>query len=175
MAVPTTQARQVVRLDARLLEGEASSWIGRVCELLDQQLGACEGLDKLSAAQSNAVRTGNSDVLMRVLSERQVLIDRVGVINAELEPFRAGKERALRRLSDAQRREVMSRIDRIAALVDGVCARDEADRVVLERERTRVGDELAGLAKSRGAVRAYGGSQPGGVAGGGARFQDRQG
>jgi uncharacterized membrane protein YccC len=151
---------------------EPKEWLPRLSMLLDQQGRLCEGLNELSEAQSVAVVEGDADLLMRILGERQVLVDRVSEINSELDVFRRVRERALAMLSESQRAGVNGQVERIAKLVDGVCERDERDRAALEKQRQRVSEEIGGLGKARGAVRAYGGAGTGVVA---PRFQDRHG
>lgn len=158
-------------LDAHALALEPSAWLPRLVGLLDEQRSLCVGLDALSVAQSNAVNQGSTEVLLRVLGERQAIIDRVGRINGELEAFRAQRERALSRLSASDRRGVEERIESIAKLVSAVCERDERDRCRLQQQRDEVARELGGVGRGRGAVAAYGAGAGGA---GGAKFQDRQ-
>ena len=160
-------------LTAELLRGEVASWFPMLQRLLNEQAELCAGLEALSARQSQSVRDGDTDALLGVLGQRQPLVDRVTRINAMLEPFRAQREALLPRLAPPQRDGVVQKIGRIAALVESVRARDDADRAALERQRTRVADELAGLARGRGAAAAYAGCS--GAAGNTARYQDRKG
>ncbi|HVU64272.1 MAG TPA: hypothetical protein VHC70_09870 [Phycisphaerales bacterium] len=151
--------------------GEPSRWLPRVSKLLDEQCELCVGLDSLSARQTQAVGIGDTDGLLRILGQRQTLIDRVAAIGTALEPFREKRDALLARLSPAQREGIVQRVGKIAALVESVRARDDGDRVVLERMRSGVADELANLTKAKGAAAAY-------AANGAARgpvFQDRRG
>lgn len=158
-----------------LLRGEVSSWLPMLGRLLDEQCELCAGLEALSARQSQAVRDGDTDALLGVLGQRQPLVDRVSQINATLEPFRAQRETLLGRLSPVHRDGVVQKVGKIAALVESVRARDDADRAALERQRTQVADELAGLTRGRGAAAAYAGYQTAMGGGHAARFQDRKG
>lgn len=163
-------AGKAAGLTAIAFDGDPPEWLPRLQTLLTEQFDLCEKLDGLSAAQTIAVDRGDSDVLMRILGERQVLVDKVSAINSELESFRRVRDRALAKLGEMDRSKVNRQIERIAALVDGVCARDEKDRATLEAQRRLVSDELVGVNRAQGAVRAYG-------AGAGApspRFQDRR-
>jgi hypothetical protein len=161
------------QLTAKVLAGEVAAWLPRLAGLLDEQCGLCAQLESLSARQSEAVRAGDTDVLLRVLGQRQSIVDRVSQINASLEPFRSQKESLLGRLGPAQRDGVVQKVGRIAALVESVRARDDADRASLEKQRSRVADELAGLTRGRGAAAAYVNMAVMGA--GGPRFQDRKG
>jgi flagellar biosynthesis/type III secretory pathway chaperone len=158
-----------------LLTQEPSVWLPRLAALLDEQCALCERLETLSASQSAAVAVGDTDTLLRVLGQREAVVDRVTRINAALEPFRAARDRALARLGPAGRDAVVQRVGRIAALVESVRARDDQDRTSLERQRGVVSQELAALSRGRGAAAAYAAGGAGGGAYSGPTFQDRRG
>jgi flagellar biosynthesis/type III secretory pathway chaperone len=142
-------------LTPEVLHGDASVWLPRLTRLLDEQAELCAGLDALSAQQSRAVNDGDTDALLRILGQRQPVVDRMSEINGLLEPFRSRKEALIASLARAQRDGVMQRVGRIAALVESVRARDDQDRIKLEQQRTTVADELATLSRGRGAATAY--------------------
>lgn len=158
-------------LVAEVKSGDPAKWLPRLNKLLDEQCELCVGLDTLSARQTQAVGVGDTDGLLRILGQRQTLVDRVTDINALLEPFRVKKEELLGRLVPAQREGVVQRVGKIAALVESVRARDDQDRIVIEKMRTAVADELANLTRVKGAAAAY--AKNG--AGNGAIYQDRRG
>ena len=157
-------------LAAEVESRDPARWLPRVSHLLDEQCELCVGLDSLSSRQTQAVGIGDTDGLLRILGQRQTLVDRVMEINAILEPFRTKKDELVSRLAPAQREGIVQRVGKIAALVENVRARDDQDRVSIEKMRTSVADELANLTRVKGAAAAY---SPAGV--GGARFHDRKG
>lgn len=167
-------------LPANMAAEDPSRWLARLTGMLDEQCALCVQLETLSRRQSGAVAGGNTDALLGVLGERQRIVDRVSQINGLLEPFRRQKDALLGRLNAAQRDGVVQRVGKIAALVESVRARDDADRVTLEKQRAGVGEELTALARGRGAVAAYGAGAGVGGAGGAtgtyrAQYQDRKG
>src|SRR3954470_21497024 len=97
--------QQMVESDlaADVRTGDPARWLPRVQKLLDEQCELCVGLDSLSARQTQALGMGDTDGLLRILGQRQTLLDRVVEINAALEPFRANKEHLLGALGAAQR------------------------------------------------------------------------
>jgi hypothetical protein len=151
--------------------GDPARWLPRVHKLLDEQCELCVGLDSLSARQTEAVGIGDTDGLLRILGQRQTLVDRVAAIGTALEPFREKRDGLLGRLAPTQREGIVQRVGKIAALVESVRARDDRDRMVLEKMRSGVADELANLTRVKGAAAAYAANG----AGSGARFQDRRG
>lgn len=163
-------------LPVDLLGVDAARWFPALTRLLDDQCRACTALEALSAQQTRAIGGADTDLLLRIIGQRQTLVDRIAEINKRLEPFRRGKDALLAKLQPSQRDSVVQRVGRIAALVESVRARDDQDRIAVERMRGAVADELTGLAKGRGAAAAYAaaGSSSGAYAQP-ARFQDRQG
>lgn len=163
-------------LPADLVGIDSSRWLPALTRLLDDQCIACTALEALSAQQTRAIGGADTDLLLRIIGQRQTLVDRVAEINKRLEPFRRGKETLLAKLQPSQRDGVVQRVGKIAALVESVRARDDQDRIAVERMRGVVADELAGLAKGRGAAAAYAAAGAGaGGYGQPPRFQDRQG
>jgi hypothetical protein len=151
--------------------GDPAKWLPRLNKLLDEQCELCVGLDTLSARQTQAVGIGDTDGLLRILGQRQTLVDRVTEINASLEPFRSRKEELLGRLGPAQREGIVQRVGKIAALVESVRARDDQDRISIEKMRSAVADELANMTRVKGAAAAY--ARNGAT--GGPMYQDRKG
>lgn len=143
------------QLSASDFDAAPAKWLPTLMAVLDEQAQLCAVLDTLSQRQSEAVAHEDTDVLLRVLGERQVVIDRVTRVNAALEPFRSRKDAVLGRLSAQEREGVAQRVSEISRLVESVQRRDDGDRTALERQRGRVADELSTLSRSRGAVAAY--------------------
>lgn len=159
-------------LEQDVRTGDPARWLPRVNRLLDEQCELCVGLDSLSARQTQAVGIGDTDALLRIIGQRQTLVDRVSDINAALEPFRTKKDELVARLAPAQRDGIVQRVGKIAALVESVRSRDDQDRITLEKLRSGVADELANLSKAHGAAAAYAKST---AAPTGPKFQDRKG
>ncbi|MBC7834738.1 MAG: hypothetical protein H7Y88_06515 [Phycisphaerales bacterium] len=141
-----------------------SRMLARQCELF------CE-LDGLGEPQRELIGAGDTDGLLRLLAQRQALVDEVTRLSNEIEPFRRQWDELMSRLPDGPRAELEHCVLELRGLVDRVCKRDDADRATLEDRRSAITTELSGVSRGRGAVAAY----TGGVAGGGAMYQDRQG
>jgi hypothetical protein len=93
---------------------------------------------------------------MRVLAQRQELINRLSRLNAELEPFRREWEWCMGQVAPASREQMEAAARELRELVDRIWARDEVDRVALERQRSEVSSELTNLSRGRVAMSAYG-------------------
>lgn len=130
-------------------------WGARLERLLAEQRDLCARLDELSREQSEIVRQSDADALLKVLAERQSIVDRVSELNEQLQPFRARWEEFLAALDGPCRGRVERLVEELAALVAGVTGRDETDRAVLERRRSALSDEIKTVSRGQGAVAAY--------------------
>ena len=140
----------------------------RLTPLLDRQLELFRRLDALSQLQSGLIAADDTDRLLGVLAERQVVVDQIGDANDQLEPIRARWEVVLASLGAPERRDITAQIEALARLAASISDRDESDRLQLEQRRDAVAGELKGVSRGRAALGAYG--QPRG----GPRFQDRE-
>ncbi len=136
--------------------GEPVEWAPRLASILDEQRRVCVDLEQLSCQQGEQIRTGDTGALMRVLGERQELINRLSHLNAELEPYRREWDWCMGRLSGEERQSMERAARELRVLVDRIWARDEEDRLALERQRSAVSSELTSLSRGRVAMSAYG-------------------
>lgn len=171
MRMTTTMTREpIAGMTPEQMAQGPGAWYGQLTSLLEEQRSLCASLAELSRVQGDLVDSGDTDGLLRVLAERQVLVDRVSTINVAMDPFRQVRAEAMERLSVSDRVALQGRIGAIAELVDQIRTRDEADRAALEQRRGAIVEELTGVSRSRGALAAYGAR----AGGGGARMQDRE-
>lgn len=146
-----------VPVDAAAGAGAGSVWTPeRALRALEEQRALCEKLDQLSLAQRTLIEGGRADALVELLTQRQVVIDRLDALSRHVEPLREGREGALSSLAAADRARVDELLEFVAASTERVRSRDDQDRAALERQRADVTRELVGMARSRGAMAAYG-------------------
>lgn len=137
--------------------------------LLTRQQELFGRLDALSQRQGALIQSDETDRLLRLLTERQDIIDEIAKTNSELEPYRGRWDAFLGELPAASRDRVKVRLDAVAHLAGTIAQRDEADRRELQSRRDAMVTELSKVATGRGAMAAYGPA-----AADGARFQDRE-
>ncbi|MEM1072309.1 MAG: flagellar export chaperone FlgN [Planctomycetota bacterium] len=140
----------------------------RLVSLLDQQIDLYGTLDELSKRQHDIVETDDTDSLLRVLAERQSVINRIANLARALEPFRSDWDANVNRLPDTERVRIRARLDELAIVMEQIARRDEHDRDVIEQRRSAIGQELGGAKRTGVALSAYGGQARG------PRFQDRE-
>jgi hypothetical protein len=151
---------------------QPSVWAPRLARVLDEQCRLYEQLDELSQHQSACVESGETELLLDVLAQRQGIVEQVTEVNGLLEPFVSRWDSLADALDDSQRDTLRAKLSRLDQLVDQITKRDEADRIKLEEQKGQVAQELGGAVRQKNAAAAYGRSGSSQVS---ARFQDRQG
>jgi hypothetical protein len=147
--------------------GDPALWAPRLRRLIGEQCDLCRQIEAMGERQARCVLEDDTDGLLRVLAERQSLLDRLGALSEQTAPYRSGWERWALELP-ADEREAMRRlIGEMAASVERIAARDDADRGTLERRRARLAEGLSSVRRGRGALAAYAGDGPQGP-----RYQD---
>lgn len=149
--------------------GEPAEWAPRLSKILADQREVCLQLEQLSGRQGEQIRSGDTEALMQVLGERQELINRLGELNTEIEPYRREWAGFMGRLAAPERARMEAATLELRELVDRIWARDEEDRLALETQRSAVSSELTNLSRGRVALSAYG-VRPEGA---GPMYQDR--
>lgn len=157
-------------LETLLHSADPSRWWPRLEAILRQQLDLCTQLDRLSRSQQHSVRSSLTADLLTLLSDRQALIDSLSLLSEQVEPFRTRKDFFIAALRPEQLDVYNTLVDRIAAIIESVNARDDQDRLELEKQRSLVTAELTSMVRARGAVAAYANS-PASVP---PRFQDQK-
>lgn len=146
-------------------------WAPRLSRVLDEQCRLYEQLDELSQHQSVCVDSGETELLLDVLAQRQGVVEQVTEVNGLLEPFVSKWDALAESLDDSQREALRGKLARLDELVERITKRDEEDRQKLEAQKGRVAQELGTAVRQKSAAAAYGKS----AGQSGARFQDRQG
>lgn len=149
--------------------GEPVEWAPRLAGILDEQRRLCGELERLSGQQGERIQSGDTTALMRVLAERQEIIDCLSHLNSELEPYRREWDWCMERLASNERTAMETKVRELGEMIDRIWASDDADRAALERQRSAVSSELSNLSRGRVAMSAYG-VRPAGT---GPMYQDR--
>lgn len=152
-------------------ETRAGGGVAHLELLLEQQQGLFTRLDDLSRRQAGLIESDQTDRLLELLAERQVLVDQIATVNASLEPWRARWSTFINELDAGIRERVRLRVEAVSALAQCVAERDEHDRRLLEGRKEAVSVELGHVSRGRGAIAAYGTGSPREAM---PRFQDRE-
>ena len=105
-----------------------------------------------SADQADADAT---EQLLRLLAQRQQLIDQLAEIHEQLAPYRADWPAFWQAISDQARCRIGPLVDQVEQLLAGIIAQDDQDKQKLQQAQARAGAELKQLAAAGNAVNAY--------------------
>ncbi len=135
--------------------GNVHIWLGRLTRLMDDQQQLLQRLDAIGEKQSALIEAVDTQGLLTLLGERQVLIEKVLEIQEELDPFRQRWDELNQSLKADQQEAVAKQIDDLGELMKRVCQRDEHDSMLLSKQRDHLADQLTGVSRGRSALSAY--------------------
>ncbi|MEO0963869.1 MAG: flagellar export chaperone FlgN [Planctomycetota bacterium] len=128
----------------------------RFLELLTRQRDLYRRLHALAESQQATLHDQGAEAMLAVLSQRQVFVDALGRLNAELEPFRADWQRFSAGLEESDRTQVRALVDDVDRLLAAVLQFDEQSKQALTDAQKSVGDHLAQVNRVGQARSAYG-------------------
>lgn len=131
--------------------GEAEQLIER----LTRQRDLYRSLEALSSKQQTVIAEGQTEQLLAVLSERQVIVDQLTTLNAEIAPQRGRMTEIAEAAPADQRQTLRGLVDEVQGMLRSIIEQDEQDRQSLETNKQRVGQELAKLKTAPAAINAY--------------------
>lgn len=124
-------------------------------DLLEQQKSLYGSLQSLSARQQAIIEQGDTEQLLAVLSERQVLVDQLTGINKQVAPLRSRMSEISASASETKRKSLRALVDDVQAMLQAIIDRDEQDRRVLEASKASVGQQLQKIKTAPAAMNAY--------------------
>lgn len=129
----------------------------QLIELLTQQQVLYKAILKLSAQQTALVDAADAEALLNHLTQRQHLVDRLGQINQQIDPYRQDWRGVYDALPPAAQTTVSALVQQAEDSLAAIIAQDEADRKTLEKSKAAMGGELTQVNKAGLAAAAYAG------------------
>lgn len=129
----------------------------RVLPALERQAALYDQLAAFGPKQDELIAGGEGDGLLRLMGERQAVVDELVAVHQGLEDVRQDWEGFLAGLTEGDRAELGERLDRVKELARRVHEQDSQTRQHLDGARDRVRTNMQGVGRGKGAVRAYGG------------------
>ena len=130
----------------------------RLIKLLSQQRLLYRQLQELASKQTGLIDGDNPEMLLRVLADRQRLIDRLAAVDRDLEPIRADWKHISQSLPQSQRQEAHSLIAGIQEILDDIIVRDKKDTDTLSSHQQQVAEEIRTTTAGKRMNQAYVGS-----------------
>lgn len=144
-----------------------------LAKLLDQQTAICRDILALSQKQQALVEEHKEDDLLRLLNEKQILLNRHKGLMAKTNPFREEWETSARDLAGPQaHQKVEAAWNALTAVLDDIIRLEDASREVLQDQHGKVTQEINKLQRGKAMNKAYGGSYKVPPA---ARYSDKKG
>jgi hypothetical protein len=123
--------------------------------LLTEQSGLYEQLAVLSETQRGLITGNEPEQLLRLLSDRQKLLDQVEALAARMRPYQKSWPQMRPFASSAD----VEQVDRLLAKVNGflsaIIEQDKADTQLLAARKSVVGQEVSAFKSTRAAGAAY--------------------
>ncbi len=127
----------------------------QLIELLTRQRALYGQLRDLTKRQTEMIDNTNPQMLLKILADRQRLIDKLTLISRELAPIRAQWNQISENLSDSQRDDVQRLIDETQDLLGEIMSRDREDVEKLGKSRNEVTREIRSVQVGRHVNNAY--------------------
>ncbi len=130
----------------------------RVMPALERQAALYDELAAFGPKQDKLIAQGEGDELLRLMAERQDVVDQLVEVHQGLEDVREDWQGFIGGLAEGDRAELGKRLDTVKALAGRVHEQDSRTRASLDGAKDRVQSDLSGLGRGKGAVRAYAGA-----------------
>ncbi|MHC4991606.1 MAG: flagellar export chaperone FlgN [Planctomycetota bacterium] len=126
----------------------------QLIEILERQQDLVDQLDGLAQGQLALIDAGASDDLLRLLGDRQAIMDELAAgqdgLNGLVAALRGRED-----VADGQRERISQLVEEIGDRLTRIVSRDEQDRARLQTTRERTAQEISGLHTARKAQHAY--------------------
>ncbi|MGE3180326.1 MAG: hypothetical protein AB7N71_01750 [Phycisphaerae bacterium] len=127
-----------------------------VIALLTLQRDLYRRLSELARAQQSLITDNQPEILLKTLTERQSIINRLARLNEQLGPYRRTWERTYSNLRDDQRGLVNGLLDDINSMLRTILHRDQEDSQRLAARKQTAAAELREIQTHSTANTAYG-------------------
>jgi hypothetical protein len=125
---------------------------------VERQAALYDQLAAFGPRQDELIASGEGDELLRLMGERQGVVDELVEVHQGLEDVRGDWDGFVGGLPDDERKSLGVRLDELKALAARVHEQDARTRQHLDGARDRVSSSMSGVGRARGALRAYGGA-----------------
>lgn len=133
----------------------------RLVELLTHQRSLYRKLKMLAERQQSLVTHDDTEALLKLLSERQKLVDGLVKLNEQIAPYRQQWSTFFGALSMARREEVSDLLEEVNASLGAILKNDARDTAVMTVRRERVSTDIGHVDGGRRATAAYAGQRGG--------------
>jgi len=141
---------------------EAMDTGSELIHLLTQQRLLYRQLKELTAKQSSLVDGADPEMLLRVLGDRQRLLDKLSAIDRRLQPIRKDWRQIAGNLPAAQKAEAQRLIGQVREILGEIITRDRHDSEALSSRQQKIAGEIRAASAGKKVHKAYAQSAPAG-------------
>ena len=134
---------------------DADERSGRLIELLEEQRGCYQELKGLAERQRRLITDQDPEALLKLLAERQGLVDRLSELNKALQPFRQEWANTYTQMKSERRQHVQQVLDDINMLLGSILVTDAEDSRLLAASKEGVRRQITETVTGRMANSAY--------------------
>ena len=133
--------------------------VGPLIRLLGKQRQLYRQLDQLSEQQRSLIGSDKPKDLLKVLGQRQKIVQALGELDGELEPYRQDWQQACKELDVAEKSELDRILNEIHDLLGLIITRDQQDGQALSTCSGKMRQQVSGHDKSGQLVGLYAGQE----------------
>ncbi len=126
-------------MDTAVINGNNSA---EVIDLLEQQRDLYGRLRGLANMQQELVENDNPELLLKVLANRQKIINQLALVDKQLKPIRNQWQEISAQFSALERQRVNILVDEVKKTIEEILSRDKADTDVLTAKKDQIATEL---------------------------------
>jgi len=123
--------------------------------LLSRQRSICRAIQNHSSTQAAMITNRQTDDLMRVLSQRQELINELMQLGEQLEPYRATWEKLIASLDASERSRIESLTVDVDSLIQTIMKQDMTNQEQMVIAKDKIKGEITSLNRGKQSNRAY--------------------
>jgi len=112
-------------------------------------------LRRLAEQQPELIQQGEAEQLLRLLHQRQRVVDELTAVNADLQPYRERWSEVWAEVPAERQGDLAKQLKESQEDLKAIIARDDQDRVGLEAARDRISNAVKKTTSGQGAVKAY--------------------
>ena len=131
----------------------------RLIELLTHQRSLYRKLKVLAERQQALVSHDDTEALLKLLAERQKLVDGLVKLNEQIAPYRQQWSTFFGSLSTERRDEISDLLEEVNTSLGSILKNDARDTAVMNVRRERVSSDIGHVDGGRRATAAYGGQR----------------
>lgn len=133
--------------------------VGPLIRLLDRQRQLYRQLDQLSERQRSLISSDKPKDLLKVVGQRHKIVQALGELDDQLEPYRQDWQQACKGLDVAEKSELDGILNEVHDLLGRIIARDQQDGQTLAARGGRMHQGVSGQDKSGQLVGLYAGQE----------------